>query len=180
MEAFRKSFPRFWAILKNFTLKEVVSDPDRIFSIRPQPIVAIKEEYDGYTSSHFPNGGFSIHSNYIFLNKDFEEVIYSINGWTIETLKQEKIWDKPIKYTICDPMGEQRSFKEFTKNHLETICEILKIINEYSDYHSWADYDLKIENRTLRLEIIQLKNEIKKLLKENKTYKRELKSIKIK
>jgi hypothetical protein len=114
------------------------------------------------------------------LDSDNNLIEIEENGWTINPVVDSPFnWTgSSIKPKVTDPKGQTREI--FKGNYSATIFKglsyhkditaLFSVLNEYSKYSNWCEFDLKqlevskdeIIHR-LQLEIIELKNAIKSL-----------------
>jgi hypothetical protein len=164
---------RFFVILKNKEVKEIMSFEENKFSKR-DVLCLIKDEFKYI----FKNTNYDWRkSNYIFYNPENEKEKIQINNWKIESIDIKDVSSNGIYYrlSITDPNLElkclDKKFRKYRKNgvkdtiDIELIIDTINELEKYSKYNNWNEYKINNENEELK--------------KENKNLKDELRSFKI-
>ncbi len=108
-------------------------------------------------------------SKFTLYNAFKKEIKYSLNKWTIEDFDIIYIDTNRIKVNliVSDYTNSIRTIKyEYkkptaSKNNIGLIPLGIKEFHKRSKYDNWKQYDLMIENETLKKEIEKLKEDIK-------------------
>lgn len=167
---------RFFIIGKNRVIYEVLTFSDPRIK-RDDVWLWIK---DTYVRQFIPPGisyPWRI-SKYEFYSFDDKKIKFENNGWRIEDIDISYISSSRIEYIlkISDQSGRLRIFKEvfnvgrkygeMDSTDIGLILMSIDLFFRYSKYNNWVELDVLNENKMLKIELDELKNNLKNYSKE--------------
>ncbi|WP_375560662.1 hypothetical protein ACE193_23710 [Bernardetia sp. OM2101] len=131
----------YYAIFENLEYVEVI-DIKTAFKQKPKPIFAIRKQNCGVTRSQY-NEDFYAQSSYDFYNEDEQSYSIDKSNWKLFSVVEPRGFQRNTLYEISDPNNEKRKFSHYWQNcfQIEGIINVIKFIQELSEYSDWKHFD---------------------------------------
>lgn len=160
-----------FSIMSDFSFKKVAG-LELAFNFEPKPLFAIKKENKSSTKSLF-NEEYFAHSEYSFFDEELKPYKFCKNNWELININEPETRNRLVFYQISDSKGKVKEISNLSLNsenwseyfQIQGICNILKIIEELSDYPDWSYFELIKRNLELKQENRKLLSKINELEK---------------
>lgn len=165
----------YFSIMDDLSFKRVAG-LELAFKFMPKPLFAVKKENKGSSKSKFNNEYFA-HSKYSFYDENLNPYKVFKKGWELININEPEIRDRLVFYEISDPKGDVKEISNKSLNaanwseyfQIEGICNIIRLLEELSNYPDWSYFELikrnlelKRENNRLLVKINELEKKINK------------------